>query len=189
MRWSERTLWCAGIGALVYCGIYMAQAAYHQAQGEREFSRRLSAHAKAGPLTIGAQNISEGSLIGRIGIERLNLSAVVFEGTSEPTLAKGVGHLTGSALPKGPGNVVLAAHRDTFFRPLKDVKVGDMIAFQTDKGIFRYTVEETKVVGPDAVEVLQPAPKPTMTLITCYPFSYFGSAPERFVVRAALVEH
>jgi sortase A len=98
-----------------------------------------------------------------------------------------VGHIPGTALPGEDGNIVLAAHRDTFFRPLRNIQKGDEIALTTWNGAFRYRVESIQVVGPDDVGVLQPTSLPTLTLVTCYPFYFVGSAPKRFIVRAGLI--
>jgi sortase A len=125
-------------------------------------------------------------VVGRLEIPRLNLSTVVFEGADDDVLDRGAGHLPGSALPGDPGNTVLAAHRDTFFRPLRDVRLGDLVKIHRPNRDSVYIVESARVVEPDDVEVLKPTPEPALTLITCYPFRYIGSAPERFVVRAIL---
>lgn len=125
--------------------------------------------------------------MGRIEIPRIDLYAVVFEGTSEDTLARGVGHLTGSAAPGERGNLVLAGHRDTFFRELRGIRKGDNITLRSLDGKFRYRVESTAIVYPDQTEVLQAGNEPSLTLITCFPFRYIGNAPQRFVVRARKV--
>jgi len=90
----------------------------------------------------------------------------------------------GGTTDDGTGNVALAAHRDTFFRPLKNVRQGDRIRMTTPDGIFTYVVRDTRIVAPTDVSVLEPTPEDTLTLITCYPFTYIGTAPKRFVVRA-----
>lgn len=123
-------------------------------------------------------------LLGRMEIPRLNISAIVREGADLKTLKHAVGHLPETALPGQPGNFALAAHRDTFFRNLRWVRKGDRIQMVTPNGTFEYQVESTKIVWPSNVEVLRPTPDPAMTLVTCYPFNYIGSAPKRFVVRA-----
>jgi sortase A len=109
---------------------------------------------------------------------------MIVQGESAPILRHGAGHLADTALPGEVGNVVLAAHRDTFFRPLSGVRAGDSIAVKTWDGEFKYVVESTSVVPPSAVEVLEPTGGRTLTLITCFPFSYIGAAPNRFIVRA-----
>jgi sortase A len=99
-------------------------------------------------------------------------------------LRLGAGHIRGTALPGAPGNSAIAAHRDTFFRALKDVRPNDEIQLQTLTGLFHYEVDWVKVVSPDDISVLTPSTGSTLTLVTCYPFYFVGSAPERFVVRA-----
>jgi sortase A len=125
--------------------------------------------------------------IGRLSVPRLHLSAMVREGIDGNTLQVAVGHIPATALPGQAGNVGLAGHRDTFFRGLRDLKTGDEIQFSTLSGDFQYTVESLIVVEPDDIGVLAPSPEHVLTLVTCYPFSYIGSAPKRFVVRARQV--
>lgn len=126
-------------------------------------------------------------MIGRIEIPRLHLSALAREGVDNRTLDLAAGHVPGTALPGDPGNAAFAAHRDTFFRPLRQIHTGDVVAVTTPRGSYRYLVTSTRVVDPDDVSVLDSTPQATLTLVTCYPFTYIGSAPQRFVVRAALV--
>jgi sortase A len=109
---------------------------------------------------------------------------MVTQGESAPILQRSVGHLPDTALPGEVGNVVLAGHPDTFFRPLRGVRAGDSITLRTRDEGFEYLVESTSVVAPGAVEVLEPTGGRTLTLITCYPFSSVGAAPNRFIVRA-----
>ena len=129
-----------------------------------------------------------GPLIGRIDIPRLGVSAIVSEGVDDRTLSRAVGHVPGTALPGNAGNSALAAHRDTFFGPLRRIRTGDRIRVRTPDGDLNYVVSETRVVEPTDVSVLEPTPDRTLTLITCYPFSYVGPAPQRFIVRARAVE-
>ena len=126
-------------------------------------------------------------VLGRLDIPGLNLFAMVREGADASTLRRAVGHIPGTALPGEKGNVALAGHRDTFFRALRDIQVHDPIQFETPAGIYRYQVESTRVVGPREIQVLASSRAPTLTLVTCYPFYYIGSAPKRFIVRATLV--
>ena len=125
-----------------------------------------------------------GSLVGRIEIPRLKLSAIVLEGSDDKTLRLGVGRVPETAEPGSTGNVVLAAHRDTLFRPLRGIHPGDEITITTPKGTFRYTVDWMEVVNPENTEPLKSTPEPALTLVTCYPFHYIGPAPQRFIVRA-----
>jgi sortase A len=130
----------------------------------------------------------EGSLIGRILIPRLDLSAIILEGVQTKTLRLAVGHLPGTPLPGQSGNVELAAHRDTFFRGLRNVKKGDVITLSTVRGAtYDYRVESLAVVSPNNTDILSTFPGPGVNLITCYPFSYVGPAPKRFVVHAVEV--
>jgi sortase A len=135
----------------------------------------------------GAPAASTDGLIGRLEIPRLRLSAVVIEGIGRTTLRRGVGHIPGTALPGEAGNVGLSAHRDTFFRPLKDLKIKDEIQFSTLKGDFRYEVVSLRVVAPSDVGVLAQSHENVLTLVTCHPFFYIGAAPKRFIVRARQV--
>jgi len=123
-------------------------------------------------------------LVGRITIARLNLSVAIGEGADDAVLRRAVGHIAGTALPGQGGNVGLAGHRDTFFRPLRNIRLADTIILTTERGDFRYRVVSTKVVDPHAVEVLGPTRKEILTLVTCYPFYFVGKAPRRFIVRA-----
>jgi sortase A len=122
--------------------------------------------------------------VARLEIPRLNLSVTILEGVSDATLDLAPGHVPKTALPGTTGNVGIAAHRHTHFRPLKGIRNGDVIRVRTLEGDFEYTVEWTRVVKPQAVEVLAPTDAPSLTLITCYPFNYVGSAPTRLIVRA-----
>jgi sortase A len=126
--------------------------------------------------------------LGRLAVPRLGLSAAVREGVDDATLDVAIGHVPGTARPGAEGNVALAAHRDAEFRPLRDIRVGDEILFTSPSGETRYRVAWTRVVGPDRVDLLGPAKEgATLTLVTCYPFTYVGRAPKRFVVRAVRV--
>jgi sortase A len=126
-------------------------------------------------------------LLGRLRIPRLQVAAMVREGADSGTLRRAIGHIPGTALPGKAGNVGLAGHRDTFFRALRNIEKDDTIDFETDSGTYRYVVQSTKIVNPRDVSVLAAAGGRTLTLVTCYPFYYVGSAPKRFIVRAVQV--
>jgi len=128
-----------------------------------------------------------GALVGRIEMPRIKLSAVAREGVDERTLDLSVGHVPGTAMPGEPGNAAFAEHRDTFFRPLRHVRQGDIVAVTTPNGTYRYLVTAMRVVEPDEVSVLDATGEPTLTLVTCYPFDFIGSAPHRFIVRGTLL--
>jgi sortase A len=186
-RWLEICFWAMGCLALGYCAFLWGRAQYDQAEGKWALEHTLPGD----PMTAGPSRrppySAEGSLVGRIDIPRLDLSAIVFEGTSDETLSRGVGHLIGSAGPGERGNLVLAGHRDTFFRELRNIRRGDEVNILGPQGEFEYQVESTAIVEPDQTEVLKPSDGATLTLITCYPFRYIGNAPQRFIVRAIQV--
>jgi sortase A len=127
------------------------------------------------------------SVIGRLEIPRLRLAVMVREGADESTLSRAVGHIPGTALPGNVGNVGLAGHRDTFFRALRNIHADDTIDLETTARKYRYIVKSTRIVTPRDVSVLEASGGETLTLVTCYPFYYVGSAPKRFIVRAALM--
>jgi sortase A len=179
-KWVERVLWTIGFLALAIWLAVWGNARRQQAGGNRELDRRLKTELRSSP----APTLIQGDVIGRIEIPRLEISTIVFEGTGDDVLGIGVGHLPGSPLPGQPGNVVLAAHRDTFFRPLRNIHKRDTIAVVTPGGTRRYSVDETTIVTPDQTEILGPVSGAILTLVTCYPFDWFGHAPQRFIVRA-----
>ncbi|MGB8062054.1 MAG: class D sortase [Candidatus Sulfotelmatobacter sp.] len=119
-----------------------------------------------------------------IRIDRIHVEAPVLEGTDDLTLNRGIGHIAGTALFGQNGNVGLAGHRDGFFRGLKDIKVGDRIDLEEPGRVETYAVDRLRIVNPKDVSVLRSGGKPALTLVTCYPFYYIGSAPQRFIVHA-----
>jgi sortase A len=123
-----------------------------------------------------------------IKIDRLNIEGPIFDGTDKITLDRGIGLVDGTAMPGETGNMALSAHRDSFFRPLKDVVVGDRIELLTQKGMQVFEVSEITIVDSQDISVLDPTDTAVLTLITCYPFYYVGYAPDRFIVRAIPVE-
>jgi sortase A len=129
-----------------------------------------------------------GELIGRLEIPNVGVSAIVQEGVASRTLRRGAGRIPGTALPWEPGNTGIAAHRDRFFRGLKDIQEDDLITLTTVHGTYRYRVESTEVVTPRDTHVLADTGDDVLTLVTCYPFYYVGSAPKRFIVRAQRIE-
>src|SRR5262245_49143158 len=125
-----------------------------------------------------------GSPIGQLEIPRLHLSVMILEGTDDRTLRLGLGHIQRTAFPGNPGNVAIAGHRDTFFRPLRGIRKGDIIQITTLYGSFRYSVQSTEIVNPQDTWVLKASPRPALTLVTCYPFYFVGAASKRFVVHS-----
>ncbi|MGH9704559.1 MAG: class D sortase [Candidatus Acidiferrales bacterium] len=127
---------------------------------------------------------SEKSAIGRLEIPSVGISSMVVEGDDSRALRLGIGHIPGTALPGTRGNVGLAGHRDTFFRPLRHIEPGDLIRLATLKVTYSYRVETASVVPATQTGVLSPGPQNMLTLVTCYPFDYIGPAPNRFIVQA-----
>ena len=117
-------------------------------------------------------------------IPRIGLEVPVLEGTDDWTLNRAVGHIEDTAAPGAGGNSGIAGHRDGFFRGLKDISAGDVIELETTLGVTTYRIERTWIVDPGDVSVLDPTPASAVTLVTCYPFYFVGSAPQRFIVRA-----
>ena len=198
LKWTQRTLFACGILLLGYCGFALVDAWMFQRRASQDLDRQLRvqrAKSQKRPQSQSSTSPKAGSaaaptadgLVGRIEIPRLLLSVVVVEGVTKTALRRAVGHIPGTALPGEAGNVGVAGHRDTFFRPLKDLRVKDQIHFSTLKGDFNYEVESLKVVAPDDVGVLAPSGENVLTMVTCYPFYYVGSAPKRWIVRARQV--
>ena len=121
-------------------------------------------------------------------IPKIHLEVAVLPGTDEHTLDRGLGYIENTALPGTDGNSGIAGHRDGFFRGLKDIAPGDTIEVATLKSTHHYRVERTWVVDPEDVSVLDPTPTAALTLVTCYPFYFIGSAPQRFIVRAVRID-
>ena len=137
------------------------------------------------PAVPGAAEV--GGLVGRLEIPRFGLGLVVAEGTSPVTLRRAAGHIKGTATPGHPGNVGIAGHRDTLFRPLRDIRQNDLITLTTSQGNYSYRVVSTNIVSPSDVAVLTSDEKQILTLVTCHPFYFVGPAPDRFIVRAERV--
>jgi len=123
----------------------------------------------------------------RISFPTLDRRFIVFQGATTENLLMGPARLSSSGLPGKPGNVVIAAHRDTHFRLLKDVRRGDPIDIDYAGQTFRYQVVALKIVDAEDDFFYEPTDTPVLTLVTCYPFNYLGAAPERYIVRAALM--
>ena len=119
-------------------------------------------------------------------VDKIRLEVPVFEGTSDLVLNHGVGRIAGTSPIGDAGNVGIAGHRDGFFRGLKDVAVGDTMQLQTASGTQTYTIDSIKLVAKDDVSVLENEPTPAITLVTCFPFYFVGSAPKRYIVHASL---
>lgn len=128
-----------------------------------------------------------GTIFATLKIDSVNLEKPIVHGDGDSELKKGIGHYAGSTLPGEGGNVVLSGHRDTAFRPLKDIKVGDEVIFETEYGVYKYKVSKTRITNPDDSTVTMPTDYEKLTMYTCYPFNYVGNAPERFIVECDYV--
>lgn len=168
-----------GILALGFCTLAYFDAALSQAYEQREFQRSLA--------VPGFPHPSPEANACRLEIPRLGIDVMVHEGTASRTLRIGAAHIPGTALAGDRGNIVIAAHRDTFFRELRNIRADDTILLETLNGSYQYSVEWTRVVNPSDREVLEASSDSLLTLVTCYPFYYVGPAPQRFVVRARRV--
>jgi sortase A len=169
-----------GFLALAYAGFVLADSYAYQTLEMKKFEPT--------GLPYEPHILAEGDVIGEIQVPRLGLNAMVVQGDSRAILRRAVAHLSKSALPGEWGNVTLVGHRDTFFRPLRDIRLGDEIRFATRQRSFDYLVESIEVVAPTDLRVLESSTGHDLTLLTCFPFYYVGPAPKRFVVRAREVD-
>jgi len=198
LKWAERMLLFIGVICVGYFLYTYAEAWLYQAFEDQELDKILSDTAATGTsgttaeggalttLAVPRRTFAAGSTVGRIEIPRLGVSTVIRAGSDARTLRLAVGYIPGTALPGDRGNFGLAGHRDTFFRKLRDINPDDEIRIVTADGVFNYYVQRTSIVMPEDVWVLDPTNYPALTLVTCYPFNYIGSAPKRFIVRAVL---
>lgn len=195
LRWMQRALLVGAVSLLGYCAFVLLDSWIFQKQQNIDLDRVLHDQGVVDATTGALQTtlptlpedrpvVADGGLIGRIEITRLGLSAIVAQGIDKHTLRRAVGHIPGTALPGQVGNVGIAGHRDTFFRPLQDIDVDDVIMLTTLWGEYRYRVVSNQVVGPDDIAVLDPTTNDVLTLVTCHPFYFVGPAPDRFIVRA-----
>jgi sortase A len=183
VRWSRIALFSVGAGMLGYCGFVLADTWLYQEQAGQLFDR---AHLERAALPGPGASAANG-LLGRMEIPRLGVSVIVAEGTGEATLRRAGGHIPGTSLPGQHGNIGIAGHRDTLFRPLRNIRENDVITLTTLGGEYRYRVVSTEIVSPTDVAVLNSDGHEVLTLVTCYPFYFVGPAPDRFIVRAERV--
>jgi len=173
-----------GVILLVYVGTQYGQMFFEQRSLEQKWiTQQQEQVMHAGPT---ANQIVQMGLT-RISIPKIDLSAIVVEGTDHHALKLGPGHLAGTSFAGAEGNSVITAHRDTFFRHIVELKKGDLIMVQRDGKTYTYEVSSQRIVKPDDVSVIQPTSDNRLTLITCYPTYYIGPAPERLIVTSKLV--
>lgn len=176
--------WVLGVGAVLllgYCAFVLTDGWFFQNREQRHLEQLIAESPtlpKRLPLAV------TGDLVGRIEIRRLGLSVVVAEGVDERTLRRAAGHIPGTSLPGTPGNIGISGHRDTFFRPLRNIRQNDIITLTTLAGNYRYRVVSIWIVNPSDISVLDTGTDEILTLVTCYPFYFVGPAPDRYIVRA-----
>ncbi|HLF55551.1 MAG TPA: class D sortase [Thermoanaerobaculia bacterium] len=184
-RWDllERAFLVAGVVCLAAAGGMVGYARVNDWLGATELAE-LTAAEPARAAGAAMPRPRDGVLLGRLDIPRHGLEVLVREGVAEATLLKGAGHVPWTRLPGEEGNVVLIAHRDLHFRPLRAIEKGDLIWLNSLEQVQLYSVVETRIVEPEDRSLLAPGGENRLTLVTCYPFSYIGPAPLRFIVRA-----
>ena len=184
---AKRFFLCSGLALLLYAGGTAAYGGITQRYQSWKFTHETAAPAAIAEIAAAdavRPDVHEGHRVGRLEIPRLGLSVMVFQGVDERELVAGAGHVPGTPPPGGDGNVVIAAHRDTYFRQLSGILPGDQIRVVTVHGTYEYTVDSSETVDPDATQVMESRDRDELTLITCYPFYFVGSAPKRFIVHA-----
>jgi sortase A len=194
MNWQRRAGAAIATAGAILLAVYAVPTVYGKAMARvavAEFRAQSSTNslwdsarirAFQGSLKIGMEPAEAILRVPKVGIE-----VPVFEGTSDLVLNRGVGHVSGTAMPGTLGNLAITGHRDGFFRGLKNVSAGDLIEVQHGEITDTYVVSKLKIVLPADVSVLKTTDTSTLTLITCYPFYYVGAAPERFIVQAKLL--
>jgi sortase A len=181
-RWATRlieaALWATAFGCASYCMLMYARS---------RSMLEVPVPAAISGGDSGASRPPSGALIGRLTIPGIQLSVPVLEDDQAESLTRGVGHIPSTAMPGGLGTVGLAGHRDTFLRPLSRITPKMEIFLSSSGGTYRYVVDSTEIVLPEAVRVLEIVDQPALVIVTCYPFHYIGAAPKRFIVHAHLV--
>jgi sortase A len=133
---------------------------------------------------LSSANLAASKPLAVLRIPKIDLEVPVYNDTDDLTLNRGVGRIIGTAQMGGRGNLGIAGHRDGFFRGLKDLAVGDQIYIDRTGQTDTYAVANIEIVSPTDVSVLKATQLPSITLVTCYPFYYVGSAPQRYIVHA-----
>ena len=209
-RWKRTLEWLLLVVGVLMIGVYVGARVHRSVLSHAEVERFKAQVLVAKKLDVGAEIVGEkpdfslwspkrvkeyqeslathfAPALALLRIPKINLEVPVLEGTDDLSLNRAVGHIVGTAKPGEDGNVGIAGHRDGFFRGLKDVSTGDTIEIVTPESVSKYAIDEITVVDPSDVTVLAPRTQPSITLVTCYPFYFIGSAPQRYIVRASLV--
>jgi sortase A len=186
LRFGQRLFLSFGLALLAYAGGSIAYAGIYQRYQSWAFEeQRTTALTTNKAVDLDeAVELHEGQLVGKLQIPQVGISVMVLQGVEEQALLTGAGHVPGTPSPGSTGNVVIAAHRDTFFRKLESILPGNRIQLTTIQRTYEYVVQSTEIVAPEDTRVMESRAISELTLITCYPFYYVGSAPKRFVVHA-----
>jgi len=188
LKWLERSLLAFGLALGLWCAVVLVRA--HQTQNIPPPKVTVTQTVLPGTTTSSPAPVpapARGTWIARLEVPSVTLATTVLEGTDDGTLSRGSGHIEDTPFPGQTGNVGIAGHRDTVFRPLRHIHLGDEMKLTTADRVYHYKISKTLIVTPDDVYVLDPTAQPTLTLVTCYPFDFIGHAPRRFIVQAALV--
>lgn len=180
LRWLQRIAFIGGVACLVWVGVGTLRAEIYGRQQRQllEQQRAASSASAAAAATPLPSTAARGDVLGLLEIPRLGFSGIVVHGDDDELLNVAIGHLPDTPLPWQAGNSAMAGHRDGQFRPLKDIRIGDTITLATRHGTLHYVLRETTIVSPDDLSVLAPTDTRTLTLITCYPFSYHRERAE-----------
>jgi sortase A len=185
LRFAQRLFLWLGVAALAYAGGTAAYAGMYQRYESWTFEQEIGAAKVITTAIVEAvPDVRDGDILGKLTIPRIGISVMFLQGMDEKELLLGAGHVPGTPSPGGDGNVVIAAHRDTFFRKLESIRPGDSIQIATVHHTYEYVVASTEIVDPQDTEPMESGDRQELTLITCFPFYYVGAAPKRFIVHA-----
>jgi LPXTG-site transpeptidase (sortase) family protein len=184
MQLSADLLVFAGFGFLMFFAWSWTDSTVYQRTQKAAFVQKLAAPALPDAVEAVA---ADPKIVGKLEVPRLGISVMVRDGVDAVTLRRAAGRLPSSAFPGQAGNLVILAHRDTFFRPLRYIAQNDIVIVRTAQGSFTYQVVLTTVEAPESESWREVQTAPKLTLITCFPFYYVGPAPQRFIVTARLV--
>lgn len=190
---KKRKIWIVVIAISLIAGLgfwFITTNAYKLAKGYYLYktNKVIVSHKKVEIDKLYPTRPKIGDEIGQLEIPKLKSTLHIYHGSDEDELEKGVGHYAKSVLPGENDNTVLSGHRDTVFRRLGEIKIGDQLIIQTSAGKFTYKVKKTKIVDKNDRTIIVPKPRATLTVTTCYPFNYIGSAPKRYILIANLIK-
>jgi len=190
----QRIFFAVAIALSIIFGGGVLRAALYHVLDNRAFDAAVNQAEPLPSAEVAAAGLAPPSSgpragpVAKLEIPRIGLSVIVRDGTDAWTLNRGVGHIMGTSYPGSDGNIGIAGHRDSFFRELRHVQSEDeLVLTSPDGSVQRYRVDEVRIVSPSEVSVLADRKRPSVTLVTCYPFSYIGSAPQRYVLTASRV--